>query len=139
MENLAPSLVLLWDVKRSIEKGQSASQGVKSFLARPQENVFQYQIETWWRAKVNSKIKFNIHDMPFLRRQLLSLIELGLNGESILNDLKSLELEMILNCEEEIEKHVALMPVKMMFPLLGFVFPAMLILLICPLLKMLQF
>ncbi len=77
--------------------------------------------------------------MSVIRRQLLVTVELGLQGESILAQLRALESELLLSCEDEIQTHAALLPLKMMLPLFGLIFPSFFILLIVPLLRMLQF
>ena len=139
MENLAPPLVLLWDVKRAIENGQSVQAGLKVFLARPKINAFQYQTETWWLSLNNPNVMFNKKKLPVQRRLLLELMESGQRGAAIGPGLKSMEAELILRCEDEIQTHVARLPLLLLIPLLGLIFPAMLMLLILPILKLLPF
>ena len=139
MENIAPSLILLWDVKRSLEKGQSLSIGIKNYLARPRRDLFAEQVESWWLSQTNSNIKFDRSKMNPTRKYLLEILEQGLKGQSILENLKGYESELILSCEEEISKHVAKLPLLLMIPLMGFIFPALMMLLIAPLLNTIQF
>lgn len=139
MENVAPSLVLLWDVKRALEKGQSISVGIKSYLARKRSNLFADQVESWWLAHTNSKISFDKHKISMSRKYLLEILEQGLLGHAILENLKSYESELILSCEDEIQKHIAKLPLILMIPLMGFIFPALMMLLVGPLLSALQF
>lgn len=138
-DEVAPPLILLWDVLWSIEKGSSVGNGVKIYLNRRLNTAFYYQIETWWSEKLNPAQKFSPQALSFTRRQLLEIMEMGLKGESILTNLKTLETELIISCESEIERHIALLPIKMMLPLLGFMFPSMMLLLVFPLLEMLVF
>ena len=137
MENIAPPLVLLWDVRRSLEKGQSVSAGVKVYLRRRQNNEFQRQIVTWWASQSNSHINYSKSGMNHYRQFLLEILEAGLKGHAILQNLQSLEDEIILSCEDEIQSHVALLPLLSLVPLMLLVFPAMMILLVSPLLEML--
>jgi hypothetical protein len=149
MDHIAPSLVLLWDVLWSLERGLSVNHGIQSFLRRSEKNSFKLQIEMWWAAQKNPSLTFSKIRPPgkkcdqiqlsAIRRQLLETLELGLQGESILAQLRVLESEMLISCEEEIQRHTALLPVKMMLPLFGLIFPSLMILLIFPLLRMLQF
>lgn len=139
MENLAPSLVLLWDIKRALEKGQSISVGMKCFLSRPKENLFMDQVERWWHSQMNPEGTFNKSQLSLTRKYLLEILEQGLRGQAILESLKSYEVELILSCEEEIQNHIARLPLILMIPLMGFVFPALMLLLIGPLMKALQF
>jgi hypothetical protein len=143
VENLAPSLILLWDVKRALECGHSAGKGVKCFLARANDeasdDVFHFQTRTWWNSLSNPNIQFERQRIAPHRRMLLELIEAGLRGQPISAALKNIEAELILSCEDEIAAHVARLPLILLFPLLGLVFPSMLMLFILPVLDMLRF
>ena len=139
LENLAPSLILLWDVKRAIENGQAAGQGVKCFLRREHVDVFHFQTQAWWDSLSNPHIRFDRYRLSPHRRMLLELLEAGMRGQPIMPALKNLEAELILSCEDEISTHVARLPLILLLPLLGLVFPSMLMLLILPVLDMLRF
>lgn len=139
MENLAPSLILLWDVKRALESGLSAGQGVRTFLTRESDEVFHFQTRVWWSSLSNPHIKFDRRKLAPHRRMLLELLEAGMRGQPISAALKNLEAELILSCEDEINSHVAKLPMILLLPLLGLVFPSMLMLLIVPVLDMLRF
>jgi hypothetical protein len=145
MENVAPSLVLLWDVLWALERGLSVTHGVQSFLRRSEKNSFKNQIEMWWQSLKNPSLQFKESQhfdkskLSATRRQLLETLELALEGESVLPQLRFLETEMLMSCEDEIQRYTAVLPIKMMFPLFGLIFPSMMILLIFPLLRMLQF
>ncbi len=139
MENLAPSLILLWDVRRSLEKGQALSTGIKTFLARKRTSLFADQVESWWLAQTNPQISFDKQKISMTRKYLLEILEQGLLGQAVLENLKSYESELILSCEDEIQKHIAKLPLLMMIPLMGFIFPALMLLLVGPLLNALQF
>lgn len=139
MENLAPPLILLWDVKRALEKGQSVSAGVQSYLNRKNGQVFRQQIQIWWLSQQNSRIVFDKKQMSYHRRYLLEILEQGLKGQSILPTLYLIESEMILSCENEIHLYVARLPLLSLIPLTFLIFPSMLLLLVAPLLKLLQF
>ncbi|MBC7743083.1 MAG: hypothetical protein H7061_12855 [Bdellovibrionaceae bacterium] len=139
MENLAPSLILLWDIKRSLERGQSISVGMKSFLSRKKENVFMDQVERWWHSQMNADSQFDKRQLSLTRKYLLEILEQGLKGQAILENLKSYESELILSCEEEIQTHIAKLPLILLIPLMGMIFPALMLLLIGPLMKALQF
>lgn len=138
MENIAPPLVLLWEVKRSLEKGQSVGSGIKNYLKYTKPDEFKRQIEIWWMAQNNSRILYNKSQLNYKRQYLLEVLEAGLKGNSILQTLQSLESELILSCEDEIQKYVAGLPILSLIPLMFLIFPAMMIILILPLLKLLQ-
>jgi hypothetical protein len=138
MENLTPTLILLWDVKRSIQKGQSVRFGAELFIKRRLQHIFYQNFCRWYVAR-NSNSATNKDVFTFLQRQLVDLIDLGLNGESILSHLNQLEKEVIRNCEEEVNEYIATLPLKALVPLVCCLFPSMFLLLLVPLLKMLQF
>lgn len=142
MENITPTLILLWDVKRSIQKGQSVRFGAELFAKRPLDCKFHQSFCVWFavrglRPHLNSAA--NKDAFNYLQRQLIDLIELGISGESVLSHLNQLEKEVIRNCEEEINEYLATLPLKALVPLVCCLFPSMFLLLLVPLLKMLQF
>jgi len=142
MENVAPNLVFLWDVLWALERGLPATNGIQIFLRRSvlknKKNSFQIQIEMWWSARLRTS-SYDKSKLSATSRQLLLTIELGLQGESILAQLRALEAEMLQGCDEEIQMFAAYLPLKMMLPLFGLIFPSFFILLVVPLLRMLQF
>lgn len=138
MENLTPTLILLWDVKRSIQKGQSVRFGAELFVKRGLQHMFYQNFCSWFVAR-NLNSAANKDGFNYLQRQLVDLIDLGLNGESVLSHLNQLEKEVIRNCEEEINEYIATLPLKALVPLVCCLFPSMFLLLLVPLLKMLQF
>lgn len=143
MENIAPPLILLWEVKRSLERGQSVRVGIANYLRRAKVNAFRNQIEIWWSMQNNSpmvsgKSYLNV-GLSLKRRYLLEILEVGLKGHGILPALNSLESELILSCEDEIQNHVSKLPLRALIPLMLFIFPSMMLLLLMPLLKLLKF
>ncbi|MEK6628276.1 MAG: hypothetical protein AABY53_06585 [Bdellovibrionota bacterium] len=139
MENIAPPLVLLWEAKRALEKGQGVRVGIKSYLKRGAACVFRHQVEIWWAAQNNSQILYDKSSLSPARRYLLEVLEAGLKGHGILQALYGLESELILSCEDEIQNHISRLPLLALIPLMFLIFPALMLLLIVPLLKLLQF
>ncbi len=139
MENITPSLILLWDVKRALENGRSVAAGIKNYLERPKLDPFRHQIEIWWAAQNNSRILYDKSLLNYKRQFLLEILEAGLKGHSILQTLQSLENELILSCEDEIQNHISKLPLLALVPLMFLIFPAMMLVLVIPLLKLLEF
>lgn len=135
MEDLSPTLYLLWDVKRSLEKGQSIQTGIKIFLAKPNDIKFHRQVEQWWQAQNHKSGHFDKSKVYMTRKYLLDILEVGLTGQSILETLKVYEKELIQNCEDEVQAHLSRLPLLLLFPLMGMIFPALMLLLIGPLLS----
>jgi hypothetical protein len=139
MENIAPPLVLLWEIKRALEKGQSVSLGLRNYLKCKNSDPFQRQVEMWWNSQHNQQIVFAKNQLSYHRRYLLEVLEQGLKGQSILQMLYSVETELIMICESEINAKVAGLPLLSLIPLTLLIFPSLLMLLVAPLLKLLQF
>lgn len=139
MENVTPPLILLWEVKRSLEKGKSVGIGIKNYLQREKTNEFQDEVEMWWGAQNNVRIIYDKTRVNYKRQFLLEVLEAGLKGHAVLQTLQSLENELILSCEDEIQNFVAKLPLLALIPLMFMIFPAMMLILVVPLLKFLQF
>lgn len=139
MEDISPTLIFLWDLKRALEKSQSVSVGIKVFLNKKLKHAFYFQVERWWMSQNNASSPFDKSKLCSSRAYLLEIAELGLKGQSILEILKSYECELVKSCENEVEQHIAKLPLLLMFPLMGLIFPSMMLLLIAPLLKSFQF
>lgn len=137
MENIAPPLILLWEVRRALEKGQSVGTGIKNYLQRIKTGNFRHQIERWWISQFNPHNFYDKAELGLKRRFLVEILETGLKGHGIMPALQNLENELILSCEDEIQKHVALLPLYSLIPLMLFVFPSLMIVLVTPLMKML--
>jgi hypothetical protein len=56
----------------------------------------------------------------------------------IYENLIELDKQMINSCDDDIEKHISMLPLILQIPLLGMLFPAILMLLLVPALKLLQ-
>ncbi|AGH96717.1 hypothetical protein [Pseudobdellovibrio exovorus] len=139
MENISPSLLLLWDVKRSLAKGHSVAQGVRQFLLRDdvgsKDSDFIVCVEQWWVSQNNPSFLFNKTSLSLHRQYLLELLEAGLRGQSISAALNNLESELILSCEGEMQERLMRLPLLSLLPLLFLIFPSLMIVLISPLLE----
>ena len=135
--NLPASLMLVWDLRRAIERNQSLHIGIKRFLERDLKCKFTFQFQNWWNHyRMNHPapdLKWTMH-----QRVLIQLIHKGLAGTPIYDYLIELDAQMINSCEDDIEKHLSLLPLILQIPLLGLLFPAILMLLLVPALKLLQ-
>lgn len=136
---MSPVLQLLWSVRRALEKGQSVQVGMQNYLSLNAEDEFSLIVKSWWRARQNPEMHYDQSVLSFHRRYLIELLEVGLSGQPIAQQLQSLEIELLLHCENIIQKHIALLPIISLLPLLLFIFPSMALLILWPLLGMLQF
>ncbi len=138
------SLYLLWDLKRALEKNQSLQIGIKFFIHRNLKCQFSNRFHEWWVSKhsnqQNQSTSRTAFDYKFNIRQqaLIQILEKGLEGAPIYENLKSLEKDFLVFCEDDIQSHTALLPLLMQIPLMGLIMPAILALLIIPALGLLQ-
>lgn len=142
MENITPALILLWEVKRAVERGLSVSVGIKNYLnlsSISTKNIFSNQVEQWWLSLNSADLEFNKNQLSATRKYLLEILEAGLKGHAILENLKLYEIELISSCEDEIQKHIATLPLLLMVPLMFLIFPSLMMLLLGPLLSGLHF
>lgn len=133
MESLNPTLKLIWQVKKSVEKGQSVRSGIRNYL--------QTETDPWKKVLTIWQIKLEQgHDVsdvvqsqksPY-RKQLLMILEKGLKGEAILPILSQLEKETQEKVEMDLEEYTARVPYILLLPLCLFLFPACLILMLGP-------
>jgi hypothetical protein len=131
-------LFLIWDIKRAIEKNLSLHEGLKSFLLRPSQDSFSRHFSIWLQSKqayaLRDLSQFNSHQTV-----VLNIIQAGLSGQGIYEQIKSIEAEFIELCESDIQEHAAKLPLLLQFPLIFMIFPAICMLLIIPTLSQLSF
>lgn len=139
MEDISPTLLFLWEIKRTLEKGQSVQAGISAYLGKKQSSPYFAQVEQWWLSQTNKQVSFDKKGIYMTRKYLLDILEAGLQGQPILETLKTYEQELIQSCEDEIQRHVAALPFILMLPLMGLIFPALMLLLIGPLLMTFAF
>jgi hypothetical protein len=133
MEGLNPTLKLIWQVKKAVEKGSSVRSGIKNYLEIEtdpwRQSLIHWQIQLDQGGSVNSFIQ--CQKSPY-RKQLLLILEKGLKGEAILPILTQLEKETQEKVEMDLEAHIARLPYLLLLPLCLFLFPACLILMLGP-------
>ena len=133
MESLNPTLKLLWQVKKSIEKGSSVRSGIKTYLQN-ETDEWKKSLNLWMiRLEQGSGVDDIVQSQksPY-RRQLLIVLEKGLKGEAILPILTQLEKETQEKVEMDLEEYTAKVPYILLLPLCLFLFPACLILMLGP-------
>jgi hypothetical protein len=126
-------------LRRAIETQQSLQVGIKNFLKRDLKCPFSCRVQRWWespRPDTNSPLQRGTDSLH--QRLLFMYIQKGLAGFSIYENLVELDAQMINSCDDDIEKHISLLPLILQIPLLGMLFPAILMLLLVPALKLLQ-
>lgn len=138
MEGLAPSLRCLIEMKAAIQNGEPARAGIDKYLGEIRahddfQNAVRRFLFSWdqggdWRSMIAQVDGSQ-------RRALLELLAASLMGQPILQQLDELQTEIQIAADIEIRRHMDLLPIRMLFPLLFLQFPAFLILLFGPLLR----
>jgi hypothetical protein len=136
MENLAPPLELIMELRFQIEKGQSVKRSLLAYIEQDPMEPWRQSLLIWVKQVENNRLYQPIHNSHSLqRRHCLSIIARGLKGESIYPQLCSLEEELYRAASLELDEHIATLPIKSLIPLLFFQFPALILMIIGPLLS----
>lgn len=136
MENIAPPLEMLLSVRWSLEKGDSVRAAVINYIEEISDPKWKEDVVLWW-SLCNARAETqNVHarQKSLYRRTVLQILEQGLAGAPIYQQICQLEEETRQACEDEIEKYSSLLSIRALIPLLFFQFPAFFLLLLGPLL-----
>lgn len=138
MDGLNPPLKCLIEIQSSLQNGETARAGAQRYLQRastddPFATTVRRFLFSWdqgqdWRRHVAEL------GSPH-RRALIELLATAMSGQPILAHLEELRAEITSAASAEISRHLELLPLKMLIPLLLLQFPAFLILLFGPLLS----
>ena len=135
MESLAPSFEFVMFLKQGMHSGQSLRMALLEYVGQrincPTRNSISIWLIQYDQGIETEKLLEKIAS-PSLR-QLLELLEIGLQGHPIYPHLCELEKEIHFACQNQIEKDLAALPFKALVPLLLFMFPAYLLMLFGPL------
>lgn len=131
-----PCLQLVQCVIFAIDSGSSVKTGILNFLHK-NNSEFSIQVKKWlfqiergdWGAA--KTLSFD----SIYRRQCLLILEHGLRGDPIRQNLEIFVFELKQACEIELEVYLARLPFRLMLPVLLLQFPAFLILLFQPILS----
>ncbi len=136
MENLAPPYQFVLMLIQEIESGVAARTAVKKYV-QSTHGEFSNQLLSWQllTEKGQSAVFQKQKDkMTTFRRAIFDLLDFSLQGVSILEPLHLLEKELRDVSEQHLDTHLGKLPFKLMIPLILFQFPALLILILGPLL-----
>jgi hypothetical protein len=137
MEDIAPPLAMLLAVRWSLERGDSIRLAVTNYIEEMPVGPWKRDVLTWWSLcnMQSSTTNFYQEQSSLHRRTLLQVLELGLRGASIYQQICQLEEETYQACEDEIDQRASLLSIQALLPLLFLQFPAFFLLLLGPLLK----
>ena len=131
MEYLAPTLKLTMFVRFEIKQGVSLYDSLQNFC-RAENGDLVRDLKIWLCKYGQGESQIEITKASEYRKTLFHLFEDGLNGLSVYERLQQLEELMIEECKRNIQEMATLLPYKALLPLMFFMFPALLILLLTP-------
>jgi hypothetical protein len=137
MEHLAPPYQFTLDLLYELESGGTARSAVKKYTTHFQ-NEFCLMLRHWLRLQEFGELV--IAEPTFkssYQKAIWDLLMLSQQGASLVIPVRELELELRFVCEEQLEQHLATLPYKLMIPLLFMQFPALMVILLGPLLAQL--
>ncbi len=137
MEHLAPPYQFTLDLLYELESGGTARSAVKKYTTQFQ-NEFCLMLRHWLRLQEFGEL---VIAEPIFKssyqKAIWDLLMLSQQGVSLIVPVRELELELRFVCEEQLEQHLATLPYKLMIPLLFLQFPALMVILLGPLLAQL--
>lgn len=137
MEDLRFLLKLCLHVRVSMEGGESLRASIDRF-SNFEHSKNHFKLKEWLSHHEQSDGECRA-DQLFANNHIqifLGIMADGLMGHSIFERLKSLEEELIEVCKDAFQRELDRLPYILMVPLLLFMFPAYLLLLLGPILNM---
>lgn len=134
MEGLAPPLKCLLEIKLDLSNGESLKTSLLRYL-KSSSDEFGCLVQFWffhYERGQNFQPSLEKIKSPY-RRVLIEVLELGLQGQPILQRLNELEVEMIEACRSEVDHYLVHLSFLSLFPLFFLQLPAFLCLMLGPL------
>ncbi len=136
MENIAPPLQLLIEVRFAMEKGIPVKKAILAYIDQDPTDRWRSELATWLRLAENNKpSELSQSRMSITRKHCLEVLFRGIKGEAIYSQICSLEEEVFKSSQLELDEFIATLPIKSLIPLLFLQFPALILMLIGPLLS----
>lgn len=117
-----------------LSAGQSARLAVQKYMKRA-DNAFVQRMYRWFVLQQNGRaLDFYTKEerMYPYQKSLFYLLDRSFQGQSIIHPLEELIKEGEILSRMQLDDHIAKMPYKLMIPLLLLQFPALLLLLLGP-------
>lgn len=138
MDDLAMPYIFVANLRYELESG-SALLAIVKRNAQEASDSFGHQLEMWLVNSQTQRLPTGELQKawPLYRKSIFDLLDMGRSGISIIEPLKSMEQELLVICENDLQRHLDRLPFKLMIPMLFFQFPGVMLLIIGPL--MVQF
>lgn len=136
IKDLNLNLRLLCEIKMSLEQGKAIHSALKSYRDKYRDEVSEFLGR--WEAQLTGNLNLRVQNVAgfdslrFASRNILLLAERSLRGESILPALREFEADLLKLLHSEAEEHAAKLPVYLTLPLVGLIFPALMLLVLGP-------
>lgn len=132
MEDLSPTLMLIIGVREALERGDSVRAGIAEFVAHDTSDLKLVLLNPALVAEEGAR---RFRELKETEKSALSILRRGLEGESILPILRDLENDLIDRSDMEIEDFTQKLTFRCLIPLMIFVFPGYLVLLLGPMIE----
>lgn len=132
MEDLSPTLHLILSVREALERGESVRTGIAEFVDSDRSELKLFLLN---RSLEVSESAPRLRPLKETEKSALSILRRGIEGESILPVLKDFEFDLVERSDAEIEEFTQKLTLRCLIPLLIFVFPGYLLLLLGPTLE----
>lgn len=133
MEHLAPPYQFILELIYELESGGTVRAAVKKYV-EVHQNEFCLILKHWMHRQQYGDQTLVVPELKSsYQKAIWDLLQLSQQGVSLLGPLYEVEKELRFVCEEKLEQHLSTLPYKMLIPLLFFQFPALLLLLLGPL------
>lgn len=138
MEGLSPTLVCITEIRGHVSNGHSIKGAIELYVRQHNTELSKELKKTLisWQME-GAKPNFHVHLKNPYQKTLLEILLIGLGGGGVMTSLETLEREVQLRSEEELEAHIQSLLIILLLPLTLFLFPAYILLLLGPLLSQL--
>ena len=131
MEGLAPLLQFVLEFEWGLRCGCSVAQSWQQALAGVQDRVLWQELNQWWQLWQQNQNP-SVVTRSRHRHVLCDLVAKGLMGSPIYERLQSFRSDLLDACWDELEDFLQALPFRSGIVLMLFQFPAMLVLLLGP-------
>lgn len=133
MEGLAPFLQFVLEFEWGLRCGCSVAQSWQQALSCIEDRKLWHEMNLWWQHWQQNQVTIPQFSSRH-RRTLFDLASKGLSGSPIYERLQSFRSDLLESCWSELEDFLQALPFRSGLILMLFQFPAMLILLLGPML-----
>lgn len=128
MENLAPSLKFVLNVRYGLESGRSLNLVLKDYLLNVRDEFSDFLVKWFQHFENGKRLDPSVHLKSATQIVLVQLLEKGLSGIPIHPKLIEIENEVVTKCRLEMSDFTYKLSLRLLLPMLLLQFPSLLIL-----------